>query len=471
MGILDKARKVLGISSVRVGALNEAAMTRPRSPTKSTSSDLSLASIMIPPAYEQAQALIEAECPLIFVSGNAGTGKTTLIRHLLRKLNCRSVVLAPTGVAALNAGGSTVHSFFRFPPKIQDAADIQPPTDRALYQKLQLLILDEVSMLRCDLMDAIDVFLRKARRNQAPFGGVQLLLVGDLFQLPPVVPLAEREVLEARGYASPYFFSANSLQDMALCHVELDQVHRQTDANFVSLLNRLRVAEDTEEVVTEINRHCYGMAVSEHQIILTATNKVADHINELALVHLSSPEHLFTGTVEGTFRIGRDRLPSPADLRLKVGSQVMFTKNDDQQRWVNGSLGVVRGFSEGAVQVQMTGGSTDAVCDVVPASWETYEYRFDSAEKRIISQKIGEYRQYPLMLAWAVTIHKSQGKTLDRILVDLGSGAFATGQAYVALSRVRSLDSVRLARPLRVTDVRCDPAIIRFYQGLRETKL
>jgi ATP-dependent DNA helicase PIF1 len=246
--------------------------------------------------------------------------------------------------------------------------------------------------------------------------------------------------------------------------VELEHVYRQTDPTFVSLLNRLRVAEDTDAVVEQINNRCYHADDTEHELTLACTNKAADGLNEAAMASLDTTEYLLQGTIEGTFSRDRERLPSPMDLRLKVGAQVMFTKNDEQQRWVNGSLGLVRGMAGDSVQVQMTGDGERTVHDVLPVSWETYEYGLDPTEDRIVAQKVGEYRQYPLMPAWAVTIHKSQGKTLGQVLIDFGWGAFAPGQAYVALSRCRTLDGIRLARPLRSADVKCDPRIRRFYE-------
>ena len=409
--------------------------------------------------------LVRSGSPLVFVSGNAGTGKTTLIRYLRDTLELRSVVLAPTGVAALNAGGATIHSFFHFPPRLQDPRDLRAPSDRRLLQKLELLVIDEVSMLRCDVLDCIDAVLRASRGSDRPFGGVQLLFIGDMFQLPPVVPRDEWEILQGRGYGSPYFFSAFSLRSMSLVHVELDHVYRQTDPTFVSLLNRLRVAEDTEMAIEDLNDRCHGIDDAEHELTLACTNRVADQRNAHAMDALDSPEYLLRGTIEGKLRLDKDRLPSPLELRLKIGAQVMFTRNDEQQRWVNGSLGVVREVTDDAVVVQLTG-EERGVYEVLPVSWETYEYGLDAAEERIVAYKVGEYRQFPLMLAWAVTIHKSQGKSLDSILVDFGSGAFAPGQAYVALSRCRSLEGIRLSRPLRLADVWCDPRIRRFYEAL-----
>ena len=464
MGPVKKPEKVPGVPVVSIQALNRAAAPEGSWNKVRTTAQPVAEAISVSDEYLKVQALLEAGSRVVFVTGNAGTGKSTLIRHLRGSLDKSMVVLAPTGVAALNVGGMTVHSFFHFPPRIQDPKHIKAPADCSLYAKVDLLIVDEVSMLRCDLIDAMDAFLRKARSDHSAFGGVQLLLVGDLFQLPPVVPKAEAEVLAARGYTTPYFFSALSLQDVSLHPVELTTVHRQRDPGFVALLNRVRVAERTPDTVRELNRLCENGSVPGSGITLTATNAAADSINDKELLRIPSKEHLLKGELEGRFNFGRDRLPSPIDLRLKVGAQVMFTKNDEQKRWVNGTMGIVREMDEDSIRVEVDGKAHD----VERTSWETYEYEFDAKKDCILSKPQGKYTQYPLMLAWAVTIHKSQGKTLDNVLIDLGHGAFASGQVYVALSRCRSLEGIKLARPLRPSDIRCDPTIRRFYLALAE---
>lgn len=464
--MIERAKQLLAPDLAKVNLPNNGVVGDAR-PLKGKMPSVGKPTIDVPDKYREVEQLIRAGRPLVFVSGNAGTGKTTLIHYLCDALPHRTIVVAPTGVAALNAGGVTIHSFFQFPPRMQDPGEIRLLTDRKLIGKLELLVVDEVSMLRCDVLDRMDLFLRKNRKTSEPFGGVQLLLVGDLFQLPPVVPRHEREVLEARGYASPYFFSASSFQVIPLAHVELDHIYRQEDPTFVYLLNKVRVAEDTARVLDELNRSCVGDHAEDYDVTLTCTNRKADEINESSMEAISSTEFVFHGEIEGKFRLDKERLPSPLDLRLKKGARVMFTKNDELGRWVNGTSGTVSALSEQGVQVQV-GGSSGPTYDIEPVAWESHDYELDVKEDRIVARKIGEYRQYPLMLAWAVTIHKSQGKTLHRIVLDFGSGAFAPGQSYVALSRCRSLDGIRLARPLRVTDVICDPMIRRFYDALAE---
>ena len=450
---------------VSIGELNRRATPERAQPRPGEGATLRFDDIIVMDEYKTVCDLLAAGCPVVFVTGNAGTGKSTLIRFLRNVIEKQTVVLAPTGVAALNVEGVTIHSFFHFPPRILEAEDIKLVHDRKLYRKLELLIIDEVSMVRCDLMDSVDRFLRMNRGNSAPFGGVQLLLIGDLFQLPPVVPRHEWDVLEARGYASPHFFSAFGLQEASLVPVELTSVYRQKDVEFVDLLNRVRIGEDVDQVTAELNRRCCMASAVRADITLTSTNRQADTINIEELRRLPSPERSFPGNIEGKLSLDGDRLPSPIDLRLKKNARVMFTKNDDQRRWVNGTMGIVREVDMG-ILVELTSQSSGLVYEVSPVTWETYKYSYDSGKDQIVANTVGTYTQYPLMLAWAVTIHKSQGKTMDSVLVDLGTGAFASGQAYVALSRCRSLEGMRLARAIRSTDIICDPIVKRFYLAL-----
>lgn len=470
MSILDTVKKLLSVKPVDIGELNRRATREPLREVPSLISKNPLEGVHISDEYRTVKSLLDAGCPVVFVTGNAGTGKSTLIQYLRAVLEKQLVVLAPTGVAALNVGGVTIHSFFQLPPKIHEDEDIKFVYDRKLYQKLQLLIIDEVSMVRCDLMDSIDKFLRKNRSSNAPFGGVQLLLVGDLFQLPPVVPRHEWDVLRAKGYTSPYFFSSFSLQETPLVPIELTFIYRQEDAIFVELLNWIRIGDNLDLVTAEVNKRCCRNDEFSVDITLTCTNNAADQINMKKLQSIPAREYAFKGKIEGMFSLEEDKLPSPIDLRLKVGAHVMFTKNDSQRRWVNGTLGIVRHVDRGSINVEFVTGSSGVTCDVQPVTWETYKYAYDSEKDQIIARKVGQYAQYPLMLAWAVTIHKSQGKTLDKVLIDLGNGTFASGQIYVALSRCQSIEGIRLARPIRKTDVKCDPMIKRFYLALDEMK-
>jgi ATP-dependent DNA helicase PIF1 len=469
MDINDKFKKLVGIQPVNIGELNKQA-TRERSSKVQIPSGNPLEGIEISEEYKNVQSLIEAGFPAVFVTGNAGTGKSTLIQYLRTVLKIRSVVVAPTGVAALNVGGVTIHSFFRFPPKILEDDDIKMVFDRKLYQKLDLLIIDEISMVRCDLMDNIDKFLRKNRLSDLPFGGVQLLLIGDLFQLPPVVPKTEKNVLKAKGYASFYFFSAFSLQQGSIVPVELTSVYRQADNDFVALLNDVRIGEYIDRVISQINSRCHRPGNKSADITLCCTNKKADQINMRSLQTIFDKEHIFQGEIKGQFSLEEDKLPSPMNLKIKIGARVMFTKNDENRGWVNGSLGIVRHIDEESIGVELVTDHQGSLYDVKRVTWETFKYSYEAERDQIVAHKVGAYTQYPLMLAWAVTIHKSQGKTLENVLIDLGSGAFASGQVYVALSRCRSIDGISLERPIRNTDVQCDPMIKRFYFAMEEMK-
>jgi hypothetical protein len=423
--------------------------------------------VEITPEYQQVLSLLAAGAPLVLATGVAGTGKSTLISVVRERAGKRIVVVAPTGVAALNAEGATIHSFFRFPPRIVDPGEIEEVADRTLFEKLDLLIVDEVSMVRADVLDGIDRSLRVNRRAPAlPFGGVQVLLVGDLFQLPPVVQREMEGVFRGGRYATPHFFGAHCLQGLDVATVELTKVFRQQDDGFVALLNGVRTAEHPERVVASFNAACVRQPWADgNYLTLTSTNAIADAENAARLAALPGPVHVFVGRVEGRMERQSEKLPAPLELLLKEGARVMFTRNDEERRWVNGTFGIVRRLDKDTAVVEITSDPSGKTHAVGPATWESHRYRYDRALDRIEAEAIGSYTQLPLMPAWAVTIHKSQGKTLDRVFIDLGRGAFAPGQVYVALSRCRRLEDVALARPLRPADLRVDPQIVAFLGG------
>ncbi len=382
MNVRETVSRLQGMSPVDIGELNRCATGEAYRPAAEPSSYDQPDDIVVTDEYRRVQQLLEAGYPVVFVSGNAGTGKSTLVQYLRTVLQKRLAVVAPTGVAALNVGGSTIHSFFRLPPKIHEEDDIKLVSDRKLYKKLELLIVDEVSMVRCDLLDSVDRFLRKNRDLEVPFGGVQMLLIGDLFQLPPVVPRREWDVLQQRGYASPFFFSSFALQSTSLVPVELTFVFRQADGPFVELLNRVRTGDEVERTTGVLNSRCSLVQGESCDITLTCTNALADEINHSQLRRLESSEYLFVGKVEGKFSLDGDRLPSPLNLTLKRGAKVMFTRNDSQRRWVNGTLGVVRDIGPGGLLVQVGSGSDEEVHDVQPVTWETFRYRYDGRATR-----------------------------------------------------------------------------------------
>jgi len=471
MSLLDAVRSILGIRPVKVGDL--AAAVTPSSTIRraygTSATTESIADIEVILEYKQVCALLAAQAPLLFVTGGAGTGKSTLIRYLRQTLALRIAVVAPTGVAALNAHGVTIHSLFQLPPKIIQPSDVKQVYDRQLYRKLDLLIVDEVSMVRPDLLDGVDRFLRLNRDSNAPFGGVKVLLIGDLFQLPPVAPPEEQRALRHMNYATDFWFSSAGITECPLVPIFLQRVFRQSDPGFIALLNDLRENKGVAEALRVINTRCIGPSHGDDQeLVLTCTNRAADERNRHELSRLDSAPKTYTGLSEGDFPIEETRLPSPMNLVLKTGAKVMFTKNDDNKRWVNGTIGKVVGLGQRTVKVEIEYRTLCQVLEVEPATWEKYKYKYDPKQDRIVANVVGWYRQLPLMLAWAVTIHKAQGKTLDRIFVDLGNRAFAPGQVYVALSRVRSLQDIRLVRPIREEEVRCHPEVTKFYLHLKQ---
>ena len=425
--------------------------------------------IEITPEYQEVIDAIERHDPYIFVSGKAGTGKTTLIGYLRENIPGNVVVVAPTGVAALQVKGVTIHSFFRLPPRlIFPEEDIKPLKDKRLYKDIRLLIIDEISMVRADVVDAMDLFLRaNGPQKSQPFGGIQVMFVGDLFQLPPVVSNADMQVLAERGYEGPYFFCAMVLHRKDVTMVELSKIFRQKDAHFAGLLNQIRINQDIDEALDTLNAVCYETKkeVDEQTITLTTTNARADQINGAGLRALTTEAKVYTGNSTGKFNVDDRNLPSPNHLTLKVGAKVMFTATDSNfpKRWVNGTIGVVRELLPNTVKVMVQNGPYSNTVEVKGHQWESYRYDHDMMSGKISPNIIGTFVQIPLMLAWAVTIHKSQGKTLDKIKVDLSSGAFASGQVYVALSRCTSIEGITLERPIQPKDVSCDQEVKRFY--------
>lgn len=465
MSLYEDFKKIIPSKRFSIGELNRyASAKRPIMKDPAPVTD-PLADITITEEYIQVKKLLEAGSQIVYVSGKAGTGKSTLIKYLRHTYKNNVVVVAPTGVAALNVNGVTLHSYFQLPPRLTSEHDIKEIKDRKLYSKIDLLIVDEVSMVRVDVIDAMDMFLRKnGRDKELPFGGTQMLLVGDLFQLPPVVAKEEEKLLDGRGYSSPYFFSAKALQQCEMSSVELTEIFRQRDPEFTSMLNSIRTAENLKEVIPKLNAGCTSAEDDTSIITLSCTNKVADEINSTAQGKLTGVSKTYSGEITGKFVVEEERLPSPLNLTLKVGAQVMFTKNDEQRRWVNGSLGRVVELLDKSIRVEMVSDTTGIIYDVSPVEWESYKYEYDDKKDKIAPKVAGRYVQFPLMLAWAVTIHKSQGKTLEKVRVDLGTGAFAAGQVYVALSRCRSMGDIRLTRPIKISEVKCDQIISRFNQ-------
>jgi len=412
--------------------------------------------------FKQAFDLIANTNDNVFVTGNAGTGKTTFLRYYITRAQKKTVVLAPTGVAALNAGGETVHSFFDFKPDITLAkVKKKKLTDKSIYRQVETVIIDEASMLRCDILDCIDRFLRLNREaHQEPFGGVQMVFIGDLQQLPPVVKREEAHIFNS-VYKTPYFLSAYSLNEAMLHTVELKKIYRQTEGDFVTLLNSVRNGSAGDAELAVLNRKVGSPAGKSSDkacaIYLTTTNKKAASINFQYLSKLPEENAVFIAETEN-IEEESNVLPAEYELVLKKGAQVMMVNNDSRDRWVNGSIGTVENIKSDLnsdkilIYVKFPNGRIEAV---EPYKWELFKYKWNDSLKQIETESAGFFRQYPLKLSWAVTIHKSQGKTFDNVIIDMEYGAFAPGQLYVALSRCTSFDGICLSRPLTKRDIIC----------------
>lgn len=421
--------------------------------------------------------IIEHTGANLFLTGRAGTGKTTFLRGLRERSAKRMVVLAPTGIAAINAGGSTIHSFFQLPfsPFIPGAP--VAPQERKfkvnrnkiqLIRSLDLLVIDEISMVRADLLDAIDDQMRRYRNRHLPFGGVQLLLIGDLQQLPPVVVDSEAELL-ADHYPTNYFFSSRALQAAGMQTIELTQVYRQTNLDFLSLLNDIRSGHPSAETLRRLNERCIpGFQVPDNPkyVRLTTHNDLAREINQRELAILRGETTVFDAKVEGKFP--ENSFPADSSLALKPGTQVMFIKNDSEKKYYNGMIGVVESLDEEKVNVRVEG--LDEPIPARPESWDNTRYELNSETGEIVEHRDGSFSQLPLRLAWAITIHKSQGLTFPHALID-ASRSFAHGQTYVALSRCQTLEGLVLQRPLSREAVICDPTVTQFMEACLASKL
>ncbi len=425
----------------------------------------------------------------VFITGRAGTGKSTLLQHFARHTEKTIAVCAPTGVAALNVEGQTIHSLFRLPiGLVADTQLEQNDTTRRVLNAIETLVIDEVSMVNADLMDGVDRALRQARGNRAePFGGVQVVMFGDPYQLAPVPPRGDERRYVEDHYRSFWFFDARVWAGQAAAdgvidigrfgaqlHVrELMQIHRQADDGFRAMLNAVRHGVVTAEIAGMLNgagaRTPPDPRPGEPPIItLASRNDIVHRINARHLAALPGREMTARAEVAGDFGRSEQNYPAEAELKLKEGAQVMFLRNDvsttgEPPRWVNGSIGTVTRIRGGSVHVELDGEEVE----VEPAVWERFRYAYEPQGRTLTREVIAEFTQFPLRLAWAVTIHKAQGQTYDRAVVDLGSGAFAPGQTYVALSRLTSLEGLYLSRPLRPSDIRVDPDVTRFMRSAR----
>jgi ATP-dependent DNA helicase PIF1 len=398
----------------------------------------------------------------LFITGRAGSGKSTLLRWVRRELLPNAVVLAPTGASALQIGGQTLHSFFRLPPRILFPHEVERLSGYPTFRLLDTIIIDEISMVRADVMDAIDSLLRRfGPAPGLPFGGVRLILFGDLHQLPPVLTPGEAP-LYATFWEGPWFFQAAALHRVKLIQVQLRRVYRQKDSRFLALLDIMRRGEVESEDLISINERVdlEGVASLVPEVVLTATVQAAQARNLEAMRELPGLPIRYPAKIEGT--CDPSAMPVETVLQLKVGAQVLFVRNHPKQLWVNGTLGLVTDLSLDCVHVRIAGREHLPSVPVTRETWSSLQYHSDAATGQIESRPIGTLTQFPLRLAWAVTIHKAQGLTLENVRIDLGRGAFAPGQAYVALSRCPTLAGLKLVRPLTPRDIMVDPEVLDF---------
>lgn len=432
------------------------------------------------PEFIKAWELLQHTKQSIFLTGKAGTGKSTFLRYITAHTRKKYVVLAPTGIAAVNVGGVTLHSFFRIPfkPIVPGDPDFAPNRIKErmkypgslvkLIRELELIIIDEISMVRADIIDFVDLLLRTYSGNQRePFGGKQLLFVGDVFQLEPVLTGDMRDILR-KFYRDAFFFSAHAFDRINLVPIELRKIYRQSQGEFVELLDRIRMGAATAADISRLNSRCVALSLpveGEERPTMTLASRrdMVDQINESRLEAIDKPVFTFIGEIKKDFP--ENSLPTDLELSLKEGAQVVFIKNSPDRFWVNGTIGTVTTLTQDLLEVRLENGE---IHEVEPEKWSNIKYSFDEKTNKIIETELGSFTQYPVKLAWALTIHKSQGLTFNNVIIDLGRGAFTGGQTYVALSRCRSFEGLTLRSTVAERDIFVNPAILNFSRSFND---
>jgi hypothetical protein len=396
-----------------------------------------------------------------FLTGRAGTGKTTFLKSVQTVVNKKFIVLAPTGIAAINAGVETIHSFFRFPLHALDPKEFGriTPERKAILQNTDTIIIDEVSMVRCDMIDAIDRVLRKVCNSPLPFGGKQLIFSGDMFQLEPILSReSDRElILQDYNTDKPYFFKAKVFERLRLVSIAFNKIYRQSDAIFIEILERIRNKKATLSDLEILNARVCNYSGNDYIITLTSHNQTAKAVNDAELEKINAKPFIYSATINGVF--DEKNAPTEKELLLKEGAQIMFTRNDPSGRWVNGTLGEIAELTDEGIKVKF---ANDLIFEIAPVTWENLKYEYDRQTRTSKKEVIGTFTQFPVKTAWAITIHKSQGLTFDNVRIDFSRGVFANGQTYVALSRARSLEGLYLTTPIKFGYVKTSDEVLDF---------
>lgn len=416
--------------------------------------------------FKKAYDLCNHTSKNVLIIGKAGTGKSTFLKYFISNTNKNVAVLAPTGIAAINAGGVTIHSFFGFKPDITEEKITALSSSKIkIYQNLNTIVIDEISMVRADLLDCIDIFLRKNLKKNIPFAGIQMIFIGDLYQLPPVVKGKDERRFFSEKYPSQYFFDSRAFKETNFELIEFEKIYRQSEIKFIEILNRIRNNTIKDEDINAINERVNKpLPKNLYPVVLTPYNETAKKINEEKIKSLGNKIYIFKAEFSGNFE--KDSFPADEELSISSGSQVMFLNNDQQGRWVNGTLGIVKEIDKKREIITVLTENNDLV-EVTKNEWDIFKYIFDEEEKKLKTKKTGYFIQFPLKLAWALTIHKSQGKTFDSVIIDLSRPIFEKGQLYVALSRARTLEGISLTSPIKKSYVMVDRKIVKFLTEYR----